>query len=35
MLRSRFVILALSKASERLNKHKMIFVAGTLNSWNT
>ena len=34
MLRTRFVMLALSKASERLNKYNILFVAGTLNSWN-
>ena len=35
MLRTRFVMLALSEASERLNKWKILFIAGTLNSWNT
>ena len=35
MLRSIFVILALSKALERLNKQKILFIAGTLDSWST
>ena len=33
MLRTRFVMLALSKASQRLNKWKILFIAGTLNRW--
>ena len=34
MLRTRIVMLALSKALERLNKTKILFIGGTLNSWN-
>ena len=32
MLRTRFVMLALSKASERLKKYKILFIPGTLGS---
>ena len=32
---TRFAMSALSKASERLNKQKALFIAGTLNSWNS
>ena len=35
MLRTRFAMLAFSKSLERLNKQKILFIAGTLNSWNT
>ena len=37
MHRTIFIMLALSKASEHLNKQKILFIAGTAgtpNSWN-
>ena len=33
MLRTRFVMLVLSKAQERLNKQRILFIAETLNFW--